>query len=250
MIRAFLIAVQFLTRIPVRLEKPPSERELASSVACFPLVGLIVGGALALTHVALDPFLPPMVAAAVLLAAYILVTGGIHLDGLMDTIDGLSCSQDPERILAVMKDSRVGAMGVAAATVVILARYSAYGSLPGTLAPGILVVAAVSSRWSMSLCMALAPYARPGSGLGRPFVEAPNGPRLVVATLLATAITLAASGYRGLGALGVSAVATGLFVAMLRKRVGGITGDTLGALNEITEVVSLLALLVLAGVNP
>jgi adenosylcobinamide-GDP ribazoletransferase len=248
--RAFLIAVQFLTRIPVRLGKPPSEGEVAASVACFPLVGLIVGGILALTHVALGPYLPPMVEASVLLVGYILVTGGIHLDGLMDTVDGLSSSQDPERILAVMKDSRVGAMGVAAAAVVILARYSVYGSLPGTLAPGLLVAAAVSSRWSMGLCMALAPYARQGSGLGRSFVEAPNGPRLLVATLLATAIALAASGYQGLGALGASAVATGLFAAMLRKRVGGITGDTLGALNEITEVTSLLVLVVLAGMNP
>lgn len=240
--RIILISLQFLTGFPINLTRAPSEREMAASVAFFPLAGFIVGGSTAVVHLLLMDRLPDLIRAGILLTTYLLVTGGMHLDGFVDTVDGLSSSRDKEHVLSVMKDSRVGAIGVIALIALVLMRFSLYAVGSGPLLARLLVVSSVCSRWSMALGMSLAPYARAGQGLGRPFVEAPGTRRVVVATLLSLVLVSVVSGLWGLAALVFSGLIAVVFTRVMMRRIGGITGDTLGALNEVSEVATLFLL--------
>lgn len=240
--RIILVSLQFLTRFPITLTPAPSEREMAASAAFFPLAGLIVGGSTAVVHLLLARHLPDLIRAGIMLSVYLLTTGGMHLDGFVDTIDGLSSSHNRERALSVMRDSRIGAIGAAALIAIVLMRFSLYAVALGPPLARLLVTSSVCSRWGMVLGMGLAPYARTGQGLARPFVEAPGRSRVLVATALALALVSVVSGPWGLAALGCSGLIALVFTRTMVRRIGGITGDTLGALNEVSEVATLLLL--------
>ncbi|WP_139488104.1 adenosylcobinamide-GDP ribazoletransferase [Brevibacillus dissolubilis] len=124
---AFFQALTFLTRIPVRFQAKPEA--WAKSTAYYPLVGLIIGMIVAVVAVLLSPFLPTMLIAVLTLVCWIWLTGGLHLDGLMDTADAVGSSRSRERMLEIMKDSRVGAMGVIAAVLVVLVKFTAIVSI-------------------------------------------------------------------------------------------------------------------------
>lgn len=164
-----ITAVQFLTRLPlpVRIEWTPAV--LRRSLAFYPVVGMILGLLLTGSGWVLEKTLPPLPAAALLLCLWIGLTGALHLDGLMDTADGLLSHRSRERMLEIMKDSRVGAMGVIVCVAVLLLKWSVMvplltdGALTGSW---ILLLVPVWSRTFMAAAVALWPYARSGGGLG------------------------------------------------------------------------------------
>ncbi len=238
------VATIFLTRLPVRVEGPLAMRDLASAVYAFPLVGALVGllGSLGFWF-GHRLGLPSMPSAIIATAVMVLVTGALHEDGLADTADGLGAGADRERALEIMRDSRIGSYGTIALVLVLLARVTAVGSHwePGLVA-SLLIAAGAASRAMMPAVMLLQPSAR-ATGLmaeaGRPEPE-----RVVAAALLATALAflllpvhLAASGL-------LAAALVGLIVAgMLGRRLGGCTGDTLGAVQQLAEIAFLLTIL-------
>lgn len=211
---------------------------LAGAVALFPLVGALAGLALGGLGLVLDHVLPRGPVAVLLLAVGVLATGGLHLDGLMDTADGVFGGRSPERRLEIMRDSRVGAFGVAAGTLALLGEYAGLAELTGQARLLALVAALAASRWGMALAIASFPAART-SGLGAAFHQA--GARRL--TLLAASALALGIGV-GCGLLGLLALVDAALVVLaggrfLVARLGGLTGDTYGALAVIAEILTL-----------
>lgn len=241
--RRFLLAVQFLTRLPVAPDYSPEG--LAASPRYYPAVGLLVGGIAALVFAGAAAIWPPAVAAVLALGASALVTGGLHEDGLSDTCDGLGGGRNRERMLEIMRDSRIGSHGALGLLLVTLGKIAALTALPPAAAPWALVAAHAGGRASMLWVMQVLSYARPqGAGSGVTDLLDAEGRMIAGATLALAALPL-------LFVLPVTAlILGGLGLALghiaLRRRVqralGGWTGDTLGAVEQAGEAGVLLGL--------
>ncbi|MSP66603.1 MAG: adenosylcobinamide-GDP ribazoletransferase [Alphaproteobacteria bacterium] len=224
-------AAAFLTRLPIAAEPRP----LSPAMRAFPLVGAAIGlGGGVLYALLLAWGLPPLVAATVTLGAVVLVTGALHEDGLADAADGLG-GGDPARRLALMRDSRIGAFGVIALTLSLLARVAAVAALGGGEAIAAWVAAAALSRAVFPLMMITTRPARSdgaGAGAGRP-TEGVLATAGALAYLLAA---LAVGPWDALLLLLAAAAAAGLVAVAAHRRIGGYTGDVLGAGQQAAEV--------------
>ena len=251
MIRPFLIALQFLTRLPVRLTGELSATELGRSLLYYPLVGLLLGGLLSAGAWLLASE-GPILAAALLLGLWVSLTGALHLDGLADMIDAWAGGRgDRARTLALMKDPCSGPQGVTGLVLVLLLKFSAMAELlkaapfeAGTCLP--LLLAPLMGRTALPLLFLTTPYVRPG-GLGAALASGlSSGPAKAV---LFTVGLLVLLGGGTAGAVGL--VGTLICFITLRRtminRIGGTTGDTAGALIEIIETVTLVAIVLAAG---
>lgn len=238
----FPLALTFLTVLPWPRLKLVGPEELARSLFWFPWVGALLGVLYAAAALGLGKVWPTSVATAGLVALTVVLTRGLHLDGLADTLDGLGGGRDPAGRLAVMKDSRLGAFGAMGLVLALLLKYAMLLALleQGEI-HGLVLFPAVS-RWGMVYLAFLSPYARPEGGLGRAMTEGVTSRTLTGATLFALGLSLALFQVKGLllmAAAGLAILGLGRF---FRQKLGGITGDVLGATNELLE------LLVLGGV--
>ncbi len=227
-------AFQFLTAIPLRRET--SAEDMGRSRPFFPVVGLMLGGLLLGLDRLLELALPPGLVNILLVIALIVVTRALHLDGFIDTCDGLAGGNSPASRLEIMRDSRVGSFGVVGALCLILLLYISLTVLPDEYRLEALVLAPALSRWTMVYAVIAYPYARKGQGLGTSFRDGATWSGAAVAT----AITLAAcAGLLRLDGLAVMAAAWAVaFVTAwyLSRKLGGLTGDTYGAINEVVQV--------------
>jgi adenosylcobinamide-GDP ribazoletransferase len=216
---------------------PPSR----ASVAWFGPVGLLAGAACGLVRWGAGSWWSAPVAAALTVAADLVVTGALHLDGLADSADGLLPHLARERRLAVMAEPGVGAFAVAVVGVVLLLRWSALESADVTGWHWIALLAGIwcGARTAMALAVTMVPYARPVGGLAATFLGgSPLTPVLGVA--LAVVATLAGTGWPGLAALAAGAAGAAGMVGLARRRLGGFTGDVLGAAGMVFETVALV----------
>ncbi|MDG4598205.1 MAG: adenosylcobinamide-GDP ribazoletransferase [Candidatus Contendobacter sp.] len=245
--RAFALALQLLTRLPVPPSSgPPRPEELGLSVLFFPVVGLLIGALLAGLHTVLW-LVDPGVLAALVLAAWVLLTGGLHLDGLADTADAWIGGQgNRDRTLAIMKDPRSGPIAIVAVVLVLLTKFAALQALLAGDARVPLLLAPVLGRAVILVLLITMPYIHP-DGLGAPYAN--HLPRVScgLLVLLIAVATVAFLEWQG----GVLLVALGLGLVGLRHgllaRLGGATGDTLGAACELAETVALLTPTLLTG---
>jgi adenosylcobinamide-GDP ribazoletransferase len=233
-------AFGFLTVYPLRASDTWTPETLGSSMVYYPLVGTFIGLALWGLAVLLSVLFPPSIVSVLLLAGSLLVTGGLHIDGLADTVDGLSGSYNREDALRIFKDPHVGSMAVAGVVVVLLVKYACFNALSHEALLPSLVAMATLSRYAMVQMACFSPYARPTGGLGEPFVRGIRQEHHLVALCLALGSVLLFGGLRGvcIGVL-VGLATLGLQV-YFRQRLGGITGDVLGATNELNEALVLL----------
>lgn len=234
-IRPLLIALQFLTRVPVRLNRPPDSGEVGRSLLFYPLVGLLLGLLLA-TLAGLLAGLPSLLGAALLLVAWVLFTGALHLDGLADTCDAWAGGHgERERTLTLMKDPRSGPMGVTAVVLVLLVKFAALCTLLDSRNTAALVLVPLLGRLALPLLFLTTAYVRPG-GLGAALTtEVPRRASAAILVIGLAAIPLF-TGRQGFIAV-LSALAVFLCLrAAIQRRIGGTTGDTAGALVELTEV--------------
>ena len=238
--RAFLLALQFLTCLPVRLRAAPQPADWGRSALAYPLVGLIIGLLLAgLQH--LLGHADPLLQAALLIAAWVLVTGGLHLDGLADSADAwVGGHGDSERTMAIMKDPRSGPAAVSTLVLTLLLKFAALAVLAKAGAGPALLLAPLLGRSSLVTLLLTTPYVRPG-GMGSAISA--HLPR--VAAVLVLFLTVAGGLLAGkAGALALAA-ALAMWVIlrwMMMRRLGGMTGDTLGAAVELTEAAVLVVL--------
>jgi adenosylcobinamide-GDP ribazoletransferase len=258
-----LLAIQFLTIIPIRIRGTITEREVGGSGVFFPLVGVIQGLIASLAILLFVRLFPIEVVSGLTLLLLIATNRGFHLDALADTFDAIAVRShgdpvtDRQKRLEVMKDSATGAMGVTAVVMSILLKYLFMGSLfraYGVESTAYLIfLMPVFSKWAMIPAMAHGIPARDG-GLGKMFVDGTGPGSVLLSSLIIAVIYLVATVSLGLVAFrpavlffllaGVSLYAFGLFWALYCKhRFGGLTGDTSGAVSEIADLVFLAVVL-------
>jgi adenosylcobinamide-GDP ribazoletransferase len=233
-------ALLFLTVLPLSAAPAWSARELGRSLAYFPLIGLGLGLLLAGANYGLGIFFPPTVCALLVLLLLTFATGALHLDGVADTADGMYGSRDRATRLRIMKDSRVGAMGVVALLCLLLLKVVTLSSIPPAAQGSVLIALPVVGRWMMVALAVLAPYARSEGGTGSVFVEGVGRRELGIATLILAAVLLALFRIWGLTLLAGLILAVIALERYFRVRLGGVTGDILGAVCEWSEAGFLL----------
>jgi len=231
--------------MPVRLKAAVTDRDLARSMAYFPLVGLLIGAALALFYNILNLLFSGPITCSFILILSAMITGGLHIDGFIDTFDGIASGADKKRTLEIMREGRPGAIGIAAIILLFLAKYSLLVSLPKGTVEVSLIAMTTLGRWSLVASSALFPYAREGEGLGRRFIQNLSRKEGYIATLFALSVMIFIFKLKVLILIPVVAVLLAGFNFYFYKKLGGITGDTLGALNEITEALTLALAVVL-----
>jgi adenosylcobinamide-GDP ribazoletransferase len=235
-----LVALQFLTRVPVRLPHAPTAHELGLSLLWYPLVGLLLGSLLYGLAIGIDLFAPAL-RAGLLLATWVCLTGALHIDGLGDTADAwIGGRGDRERMLSIMKDPRAGPGAVAIIVLVLLLKFEALAALSGPQLINLLLPP-VLARVAVPALFASTPYVRSGGIATAHAAELPRRAAIIVVlfSLLGAGFVF---GQAGIGAVFATA-ATFLFTrAMLMRTLGGTTGDTTGAMIELIETAVLVAI--------
>jgi adenosylcobinamide-GDP ribazoletransferase len=234
MIRAFFSALAFLTVIPI--PQALKSRKGNGMFAGYPLAGLLIGALLSLLWFAAGLLFPGALTAILLIGFCLFLTGAIHLDGLADCADAFYGRRDREATLRILKDPRIGTMGGAAIGLSLLARFAALTSLPAHLVLLALPIVTLFSRSVVLAAMRALPYVRSTAGILPPRSSLP--PAAFALSLVALLLSFALLPVPTLAALAVLA----LFWRLSWKRIGGCTGDVLGATIEIAEIVFLLAL--------
>lgn len=240
--KSLLIAIQFLTSIPVKVKGRISDRELAHSMLYFPLVGVLLGTALCIVYLIAKPFLPHLVVCLLLIVSEVLLTKALHLDGLADTIDGLSAGRDRKEALSIMRQGQVGAFGVVGLVTIMLAKLTLLYSLKMPSIFGALILMAAYGRWSLVASAYFWPYAREGEGTGKAFVDLVGRRELVGATIILLGFSLILARWATFLLLLISAATLACLNGFLKRKIGGVTGDTLGAGCELMEVITLMVL--------
>jgi adenosylcobinamide-GDP ribazoletransferase len=238
---AFLTAWHFLTVIPLPWKGQGRAEDLPASLAYYPFVGLFLGGCLVIGLYLFSFFLPRSVAALLTLLLLALLSGGIHLDGFADTIDGLFGGKTPEERLAIMRDGRIGSMAALGLFFLMMGKLLLLDHLAGREQLIGVLVMPVSGRWAMVLGAYLAPYARQ-EGLGKEIIGKVSDTDCAFASVSAILIVLAALRWRGTAVLFLTAFGVVAAVRYFTRRLGGMTGDTVGAVGELTEFFFLILL--------
>jgi adenosylcobinamide-GDP ribazoletransferase len=236
----FLAAVQFLTRLP----GPSGSYEkdsLARAVKFFPVVGLLIGLGSALLYFLLVPHIPLMVVALFVVLYLAAIAGCMHEDGLADAADGFGGGWEREKVLSIMRDSRIGSYGAVALVFSVLARVLLIASLPESRAEIYLVVAPVLSRWTTLPLSFYLPSARERTGdqidgQGARIARLTTLTSLILGSIFTAIIVFSLLRLRGFVPVLVSAGVTLLTALYYNRRIGGITGDCFGATNQLAEI--------------
>ena len=235
-LRLALVAMGYLTWLPLPGWVGHGAWGLDRAARYFPIAGLLVGGAGALVLAAARLGLPPLAAAGLAMASMAALTGALHEDGLADTLDGLGGGWTRHDALRIMKDSRIGAYGAAGLALTLGIKAALLADLPAA----VLAASGAASRLAPVCVMALLPYARTGDAEARaaPVAAGPGG--LATAVLLGV-VPLLLLGWHAIPALLLAAAVTGVLALWFRRRLRGWTGDTLGAVQQASELAILIA---------
>jgi adenosylcobinamide-GDP ribazoletransferase len=235
-----LLAVRFLTIVPLPGEEARGSGALGRAAWWFPAVGLALGAGLVVVDRILLTVFPPLLGAVLLVAIWKILTGGLHLDGLADAVDGLS-GRSAERRIAIMRDSHLGVFGAVALGLCLLVFVGALDAVPAPRRPPVLLLAPAVGRLAPLLIGPLFPAATPGEGSGADFLAglSPWATPVYVAGLWILSATVLGS-WGGL-VLSLALVSVLLWAVFLASRVGGLTGDALGGAVEIGEMATLTA---------
>lgn len=236
---SFFAALQFLTIFPAMVRRPFSGAELGWSLAFFPLVGGLLGGVLVILDRLLGLVFPAGVSAALILAAWVLATGALHLDGFLDTCDGLFGGRTPENRLRIMRDHHVGAFAVSGGILLVLIKFQALAALANRETA--LLLAPLLGRWGIVPAVICFPYAR-AEGLGRDMKDNAGLLPLLLASVIALGTAWWAAEWLGLLCVGVVLLALIAVAVVVLRRLPGFTGDIYGFCCEIFEVLVLLTL--------
>lgn len=235
--KRFLMAVSFLTVVPVCLKEAPRPGDQGKAAGWYPFVGALIGLLVAAAYWAFSLIFPSVLVATLTALIWIGVTGGLHLDGLADSCDGLLNSSSAERRLEIMKDPRLGTFGGIGLVLAILLKVACLVSLSGAVVWVAVPLATTVARWLL-LPAAKQPLARPG-GMGADFASGLNKAAFFQAGLVVAVLT-AFAGWQGLLVVLIVHFTTWLILRAANVRLGGVTGDVFGLVVELAELVTLL----------
>ncbi len=244
---SLLAAFRFLTLLPVSWKADKDGDYLKSSLYFFPVVGMFIGLLVGFVGVQLDRFLPFSIVSVVVIILLALISGCLHIDGLADSCDGLFSSRPREKMLAIMRDSNIGAMGVMGIVSVFFLKFAAVSSLNQSSLFEAMVLMPLSGRVSMLLMMAILNYVRGKDGIGSRFFDADSkNVRIAAATgiLWFVACLLFIPIQTVLLAVGLTLMMVFVFSWYCHKMIGGFTGDTLGAVCELTEMMVAVSMII------
>jgi adenosylcobinamide-GDP ribazoletransferase len=247
-LRSYLLALSFLTVLPIKINYLASDEQMERTLFFYPVVGTTLG--IILVAVSwLGHYLQLGIAADTLtVITLVVLTGGLHLDGLMDTADGVMSGKEREKKLEIMKDSRVGAMGVIACVAVLILKITLLSVLPLSLKFRALILAPAAGRWAFVYGITSFPYARLKPGLGSIYSKKKKEIILFITTVILVLTGFVLLKWQGL----IIVAATLGFLFLLNrgfmKILGGVTGDTYGATGELAETWVLLVAAVLSRV--
>ena len=240
-LKGILLALQFLTKITLKRDMAATPQEVGQSGVWFPVVGMVLGLMLVVLNMLLSPWLPNIIVNIILILSLIAFSGALHLDGFLDSCDGLFGGTSPEGRMQIMRDERIGAFALAGGVLLLLTKFSALAVLPDMSMA--LLLAPTLGRWGMSLAIVAFPYARE-QGLGRDIKEHATWRQAAIATVITLVIMWIAGQLIGIISFVVAALVFWIGASFTMRRIPGLTGDIYGALNEIIEVVVLLTLIV------
>ncbi len=263
----FLWALTFLTVIPVSSKNGQGFHRTGAVACWFPVAGLCIGVVLSICSVLFSAFFPPFIVYALVLVAYVATTGALHLDGLADTCDGVWGGKDKDSRLSIMKDSRIGSFGAIGLICLLGLKYAGLvgvgdvttnghtlyaviltklsvpiSPLSANVIPSLFVMP-VMGRWSQVFAAALSPYARSNAGTGSFIVEDTTAWHVLCSTLLPLCLLWFFYASSGFVLFAIIVVFVLIWIWYIKKKIGGMTGDTLGATNELVELIFLLSLL-------
>jgi adenosylcobinamide-GDP ribazoletransferase len=242
LIKSFILTIQFLTRIPVKINVDFDKKSLSKSMVFFPFVGCVIGLMSGFIYYGFS-FINISLASVMAVFSLTVITGGLHLDGLADTADGLLSSRPKERVLEIMKDSRIGTFGSIALIFDVLLKYILIKELPPAIVMASLVFSCGNGRVCAAYLISYGKNARPG-GLGDMFKDEKSKLWFLIGLAVYMILGIFALRVLFLIPFACSIVLTLIIKRWSYKTIDGITGDVCGSASEAGEIVSLLALLV------
>lgn len=231
--KLLLVALQFLTILPIKIHAEIKPKDFGASLVYFPIIGAFIGLPLVLIFIIFS-FLPYLVRIALVLITYIIITGGMHLDGFADTCDGFYAGKSKEGVLAIMRDPHIGTIGVIGLICLLLFKFIILISIPKEILEKSLIAMVVFGRWSQVFTCYTANYARQ-EGKASYFIEYAGNKEILLATLFTLGVFFLLLKMNGIILFLASLLPVFLFINFTKRRIGGITGDTIGATNEIAE---------------
>lgn len=240
--KSFILTLQFLTRIPINISVDVKEEDFIKGVMFFPIVGLIVGIINIIIYRLCSLIMPPQAAIVGTVLSNILITGALHIDGLADTCDGIFSSRSRERMLEIMKDSRIGTNGAVAVFFDLALRIVLLLSINETHIIKTLIISPILSRTIMVVLMHYSVYARTEGGLGNIFIGKIGLKDTISTVIIAAIISSTLFGYKAILVMVLNLIIMIIYKSYIFKKIGGMTGDTLGAGNEISELLVILTI--------
>ncbi|MFH1507553.1 MAG: adenosylcobinamide-GDP ribazoletransferase [Candidatus Omnitrophota bacterium] len=239
--KRLLIAFQFLTALPFKIRSEIKEEDYARSLVYFPIVGMTIGVTLSAISLCCG-FLPVLVLGAIVLIFSAFLTGALHLDGFADTCDGFYGLKSKEEILRIMRDSRVGVIGVVGVTLLLLLKFSLIIGIPRDILWRSLITMCCFARWTQAVGCLL-PYARDKGKAGL-FIKYARKEYIIIGGVFTIIVSCALFGLKGIIIFFASLIPALIFICHAKSKIGGMTGDTIGAVSEITEVSTLFSILI------
>ncbi|MBB6697667.1 adenosylcobinamide-GDP ribazoletransferase [Clostridium algidicarnis] len=246
-VKSFLLMIQFMTRIPINKALPCENKNFKKASAYIPLIGIIVGMSQFIVYKLLFNLIPAEFLSVIMIIVYVFITGGFHLDGLGDTCDGFFAFKGgKDKIIEIMKDSRVGTYSTIAVIIDILIRYIAYVKIININSGYIIILAPFVGRVSLALLAYVGKGAKE-EGSGNLIINNISNREMGIIFIIVAIFSYVTSGYLHVTyeilLFGISCIVTLLFYKLCKDKIEGITGDNLGAINEIVELVALIFLL-------
>lgn len=238
-----IIALQFLTKFRIGQTIEVSTEDLADSMIYFPIVGFLLGCLLVVENFILIHLLPRMVVDVILIISLIYFIGGLHLDGLADCFDAFYAGKNKQHILSIMKDSYLGSMGTIALICLLGLKWSSLYSISPAMKNAALLLMPIMGKWAMVLAAAVSTYARK-EGVGKPFADHVNLIHFLKAGIMPLLLALLFLKVAGVIFIVLILTISFIIIRYVKHKIEGITGDVLGAVNEIVEVMTLLIILV------
>ena len=241
-IKRFLLMMQFLTSIPIPVQLDVDNRDFGKGLVFAPLVGLLIGLIMAGAFYLSSLIFPVHAAIVITILVYIMLTGGLHLDGLGDTFDGLFSNRPKERILEIMRDSRVGTNAVLGIVSVLLLNITLLWGIDKQLLIRVIVLFPVAGRIGSIIGAGTSDYARKGEGLGKSFIDYCGRTEIALGLVIYLAIFFGIKGFYGLMESVIPIAAAFLSTRFFSRKIGGATGDILGAVCELNQTFYLIGI--------